>query len=216
MKRDFMNTKLSWLGQNTNLICIEKYAQELDSLKESYERTISIQKETMRIFSEKVDEEIEILEKKLSKSSKTKQDTRTSSHIPSKERDRLSDILREVASKEANLKAVKAEAKTLRSQVTKLKQRNKELSLKVGELKEVIDSNPRTKRMLEKQKGKLNNSYTRLSSNHPLGEPAATITIGLKEYNEVVDQNIALKIENSKLKNSVEQLEELNSKLEGK
>lgn len=169
----------------------------------------------MRIFSEKVDEEIELLEKKIAKNTKTKQDPRTSAHIPTRERDRLSDILRDLSSKEANLKALKSESKTLRSQVSKLKQRNKELSSKVNELNEVVDSNPRAKRMLEKQKGKLNGSFTRLSSNHPLGEANGAVTVGLKEYNEVIDQSIALKIENGKLKNSVEQLEELNSKLEG-
>lgn len=137
---------------------IEKYALEIENLKESYERTIQIQKDNFSIFKEKVDEEFEYMQNKLFKKEEKQRYKLGQPELKNqiKQRDRLSDILRDLSSKESTLKSAKTELKTLKIQIGKLKTRTTDLKDKIGDLHKIIDSNPRAKRMLEQQKGELN------------------------------------------------------------
>ena len=151
---------------------IEKYASELAVVKDTYEKTISLQKDNMKNYRQKVEEELDFMHSKL-QNRREKLNNRNNSkndRYP-KERDRLSDILRDFASKEATVKSLRGEAKTLKTQISKLKIKNKDFKSKIIELKEIIDVNPRAKRMLEKQKGELNTNYQRVSAeNHKFNE----------------------------------------------
>lgn len=119
---------------------IEKYAQELSTLKETYESTIQIQKSTFTLFKDKVDTELQWLQKFMKNKPKHP-----------KFHERYTDLLQELSTKESNLKSSKTEVKSLKSQITKLKSLSKDLRGKNSELHKVIDANPRAKRMLEKQ-----------------------------------------------------------------
>lgn len=194
---------------------MEKYTIEIEEMRELYEKTINVQKDHMKIFKQKIDDEMETYEKRLQKSSKSqKSDNRNSpSRAQTKERDRVSDLLREIAVKEANLKNSKAEIKTLKGQLLKEKQNSKDLKSKISDLREIIDSNPRTKRILEKQKGEINSSFKRYSPSKESFDPSSNANISVKEQNELLEQIITLKLEANKSKTMISQLEEINSKL---
>ena len=192
---------------------IEKYAQEIENLKETFERTIAIQKENFKIFKEKVDEEFDFVEKKL-----YKKNGKSKNFSKGKDKDRVSDLLREITVKEVNLKTLKSDWKSLKTTVSKLKNKNKELKNKVWNLNKIIDSYPRAKRLLEKQNGEIDYSFSRIKTEMSRksyeGIPDGGCNITVREHNELLEQNINMKIENNKLKNSVVQLEEINVKLE--
>ena len=137
-------------SEDTKKQLIEKYAQELDSLKDSYERTITIQKENLKIYTQKAEEEMNKLQRR--------KDTKNKG-----QKDRLSELVRECSLKEANLKTTRGDNKTLKVQISKLKNSNKELRKKILELNGIIDVNPRAKRMLERQKGDLEMNYNRFA-----------------------------------------------------
>ena len=124
-------------------------------------------------------------------------------------------MLRECSIKEANLKSAKGEVKNLKSQVAKLTNSNTDLKSKITNLREIIDSNPRTKRLLERQKGEINNGFKRYSPTKATSDQNEN-NFTVKEQNESLEQIIALKIDINKSNSNVTYLEEIISKLKSK
>ncbi|CAI2359699.1 unnamed protein product [Moneuplotes crassus] len=207
-------------SEDTKKDIIEKYAQELETLRETYQRTIDIQKENFEVFKEKVQQEFGWVEKLLK--------NKTAKAKTTKVYEKFTDLLRDLSSKESIIRSSKNELKTLKSQVTNLKSKSKELKTRNAELGRVIDSYPRAKKLLEQQKGVLNlskdsginKSLVRSSeglhkaglASEGIGQDVSCITV--KEHNELLEQNISMKIETNKLRSTVTQLEEINLKLE--
>ena len=211
-----LNSKLEKYDTDKRQI-IEKYTIEIEQIKDQYEKTLTVQKESLKIYKQKVDSEFEHYEKRIQKLEQKNKQSFTGSpnrHQP-KERNRVSDLLRECSIKESNLKSAKSEVKNLKSQVAKLKNSNTDLKSKVTNLREIIEANPRTKRVFERQKGEINNSFKRFSPTKVTCDPNEN-NITVKEQNELLEQIIALKIDLNKSKSNITQLEETITKLKSK
>ena len=212
--------RLSAIMQNseeTRKQLIEKYSEDIDTIKESYEKAIKIQTEHFKLFKDKVEQELESLYTKLKKkedSKKSQFESRNTPKSQGRQRDSITDLIRENALKESNLKVLRTEAKTFNSKISKLKSRNADLKSKISNLQQIIDSNPRLKRLVEKQKGELDLTSHKISGqSNPLETEAV---INIKEYNDIFEQNVTFKIELEKRNSKITQLEEINSKLQSK
>ena len=213
--------KLSILLQSSEDIkkqMIEKYTEELESIKENYDKTIKIQTEHFKLFKDRIEQEFESLNSKLKKKEDSKKPQHESGNTPktySKPKDSITDLIRENTLKESNLKVLRNEAKAFNGKITKLKTRNAELKSKIMNLQSIIDSNPRLKKLIDKQKGELDTTTHKMSVT-PYFFNISDASIGMKEYNEILEQNISLKIEWEKKNSKVLQLEQLNSKIQSK
>lgn len=177
---------------------IEKYQKEIDSLSQDYEKTILIQKETFDCFKKRIEKEIEEITKKVNKDK------------VGKKTERMVELVRELATKEAAFKQVRKEIKDVKIAVGKGKIERKKLKKRIVELEQVIEDNPRAKRALERQR-----DIKRYSPSKGLDESEET-GITMKEHNELLEKSIALKLEVNKTKNAFVQLEESTNKLKSK